>query len=62
MGRDTGEHRQRPGADAPWLRGFLAIVGRDVVVPDQLPPRLAQGVRAIRAVRRRLWEGELPVD
>ena len=62
MARDTDEHLQRPGADAPWLRGFLAIVGRDVVVPDQLPPPLAQGVRAIRAVRRRPWEGELPVD
>ncbi len=61
MARDTDEHLQRPGADAEWLRGFLAIVGRSVVVPDQLPPPLAQGVRAIRAVRRRPWEGELPV-
>ena len=52
---------RRPGDDAQWLRGFLAIVGRDVVIPGQLPPPLAEGVRAIRAVRRRRWEGELPV-
>jgi pimeloyl-ACP methyl ester carboxylesterase len=61
MARDLEEHLHRPGDDAPWLRGFLGIVGRDVVIPDQLPPPLAQGVRAIRAVRRRPWEGELPV-
>ena len=61
MARDLEEHLRRTAADAQWLRGFLAIVGRDVVIPDQLPPPLAQGVRAIRAVRRRPWEGELPV-
>jgi pimeloyl-ACP methyl ester carboxylesterase len=26
------------------------------------PPPLAQGVRAVRAIRRRPWEGELPVE
>jgi pimeloyl-ACP methyl ester carboxylesterase len=62
MARDLDEHLHKPGDDAQWLRGFLAIVGRDVVIPDQLPPALAQGVRAIRAVRRRPWQGELPVD
>ncbi len=61
MARNLEEHLHRPGDDAQWLRGFLAIVGRDVVIPGQLPPPLAQGVRAIRAVRRRPWEGELPV-
>ena len=53
---------RQPGADAQWLRGFLAIVGRSVAVPDQLPLPLAQGVQAIRAIRRHPWEGELPVD
>ena len=57
MARDLDEHLRKTGDDAPWLRGFLAIVGRDVVIPDQPPPPLAQGVRAIRAVRRRPWEG-----
>jgi hypothetical protein len=62
MARETDEHLQRPGGDAEWLRGFLAIVGRSVSIPDLLPPPLAQGVGAIRAARRRPWEGELPVD
>jgi pimeloyl-ACP methyl ester carboxylesterase len=61
MARDLDEHLRKTGDDAQWLRGFLAIVGRDVVIPDQLPPPLAHGVRAIRAVRRRPWQGELPV-
>ena len=61
MARDMEEHLHKTGDDAQWLRGFLGIVGRDVVIPGQLPPPLAQGVRAIRAVRRRAWEGELPV-
>jgi pimeloyl-ACP methyl ester carboxylesterase len=62
MARDLDKHLQQPGDDAEWLRGFLAIIGRDLVIPDQLPPPLAQGVRAIRAVRRRPWQIELPVD
>ena len=61
MARDLEEHLHRPGDDAQWLRGFLGIIGRDVVIPDQLPPPLAQGVRAIRVVHRRPWQGELPV-
>jgi pimeloyl-ACP methyl ester carboxylesterase len=62
MARDLGEQLRKPGDEAPWLRGFLAIVGRSVVIPDQLPPSLAQGVQAVRAIRRFPWEGELPVD
>jgi pimeloyl-ACP methyl ester carboxylesterase len=61
MARDLEEHLHQTGGDAQWLRGFLGIVGRDVVIPDRLPPPLAQGVRAIRAVRRRPWQGDLPV-
>jgi pimeloyl-ACP methyl ester carboxylesterase len=61
MARDLGEHLQATGDGAEWLRGFLEIVGRRAAIPSQLPPPLAQGVRAIRAVRRRPWEGELPV-
>jgi pimeloyl-ACP methyl ester carboxylesterase len=57
MAGDLEQHLHRPGGDAQWLRGFLAIVGRDVVIPGRLPPPLAQGVRAIRAVRRRPWQG-----
>ena len=61
MARDLEEHLHAAGDDAQWLRGFLGIVGRSVVIPDQLPPPLVQGVRAVRAVRRRPWQGELPV-
>jgi pimeloyl-ACP methyl ester carboxylesterase len=61
MARDTEAHLRRPGGDAEWLRGFLAIVGGSIAIPDRLPPSLAQGVRATRAIRRRPWEGELPV-
>lgn len=62
MARELEEHLHMPGDDAQWLRGFLDIVGRTVVIPDALPPPLQHGVRAVRAVRRRPWEGELPVD
>jgi pimeloyl-ACP methyl ester carboxylesterase len=47
------------GDDAQWLRGFAQMVGSDAPVPDQLPPALAAGVKAFRAVRRRPWEAEL---
>jgi hypothetical protein len=57
MARDLEDHLRRTGGDAEWLRGFLRIIGRGVVIPDSLPPALAQGVRAVRAVRRRPWEG-----
>jgi pimeloyl-ACP methyl ester carboxylesterase len=55
-------HLGASGDDAHWLRGFARIVGSDAPVPDQLPPALAAGVKAVRAVRRRPWEGELPLD
>ena len=61
MARDTDAHLRRPGGDAEWLRGFLAIVGGNIAIPGRLPPSLAEGVRATRAIRRRPWEGELPV-
>ena len=60
MARDLEEHLNTTGDDAQWLRGFLAIVGRTAVIPGHLPPPLAQGVRALRAIRYLPWEGELP--
>jgi len=62
MASDLEKHLRKTGDDAQWLRGFLAIVGRSVVIPDRLPSSLAQGVLAVRAIRRLPWEGELPVD
>jgi pimeloyl-ACP methyl ester carboxylesterase len=43
MARDLEDHLRRTGGDAEWLRGFLRIIGRGVVIPDSLPPALAQG-------------------
>jgi pimeloyl-ACP methyl ester carboxylesterase len=48
--------------EARWLRGFAQIIGGDARVPDQLPPALAAGVKTVRAVRRRPWEGELHLE
>jgi hypothetical protein len=62
IARAAEAHLRQAGDDADWLRGFAAIFGRSTAIPDQLPPPLAQGVRAVRAVRRRPWEGELPVS
>ncbi len=61
MAYDLEEHLHRLGDAAQWLRGFLGIIGRDIVITEQMPRPLAQGVRAISAVRRRPWQGELPV-
>jgi pimeloyl-ACP methyl ester carboxylesterase len=61
MARRAEAHFQRADDDADWLRGFGAIFGREVALPDELPPALAQGVRAVRAARSRPWEVELPV-
>jgi pimeloyl-ACP methyl ester carboxylesterase len=60
--RDLDAHLAASGDEARWLRGFAQIIGSSTPVPDQLPPALAAGVKAVRAVRRRPWEGELPLD
>jgi pimeloyl-ACP methyl ester carboxylesterase len=60
--RDLDAHLAASGDEARWLRGFAQIIGSNAPVPDQLPPALAAGVKAVRAVRRRPWEGELPLD
>jgi pimeloyl-ACP methyl ester carboxylesterase len=60
--RDLEAHLDAGGDEARWLRGFAQIIGSDAPVPDQLPPALMAGVKAVRAVRRRPWEGKLPLD
>jgi pimeloyl-ACP methyl ester carboxylesterase len=59
---DLDAHLGASGDEARWLRRFAQMIGSDAPVPDQLPPALAAGVKAVRAVRRRPWEGELPLD
>ena len=54
MARDLEEHLHRPGDDAQWLRGFLGIIGRDVVIPDQLPlPSRKESGRSARSAASR---------
>jgi pimeloyl-ACP methyl ester carboxylesterase len=62
IAQDLEAHLGASGDEAPWLRGFAQIIGSNAPVPDQLPPTLAAGVKAVRAVRRRPWEDELPLD
>jgi pimeloyl-ACP methyl ester carboxylesterase len=50
-----------PHEPADYLRGFLAIVGSDVRLPDPLTPDLEQGARAAM-VERPPWEAEIPLD
>jgi pimeloyl-ACP methyl ester carboxylesterase len=44
-----------------YLRGFLALVGSDVQLPDPLPPSLVQGARAALA-ERSPWEAQIPLE
>ena len=50
-----------PHEPADYLRGFLAIVGSGVRLPEPLPPQLEQGARAAM-VERPPWEAEIPLD
>lgn len=52
-----------PGDDVAWLRRFVEIVGSNAVVPDELPPPLADGARALRAFGEGIpWEIDLPLE
>jgi pimeloyl-ACP methyl ester carboxylesterase len=62
MAQEIETHLRAEGDDADWFRQFVRIVGGNVSIPDELPPALADGVRALRAVRRLPWEGRLPID
>ncbi len=59
---DLDAHLGASDDDARWLQGFGRIIGSNAAVPDQLPPARAAGVKAVRALRRRPWEGELPLE
>jgi pimeloyl-ACP methyl ester carboxylesterase len=62
IARDREAQLGASGDDAQWLRGFAQMIGGDAPVPGQLPPALADGVKAFRAIRRRPWDGELPLE
>ena len=50
------------GDDVELLRGFVELVGSNAVIPDELPPPLAAGARAVRAIRRVPWEIALALE
>ncbi len=50
-----------PHEPAEYLRGFLAIVGSDMRLPEPLPPAVEQGARAAM-VERPPWEAEIPLE
>jgi pimeloyl-ACP methyl ester carboxylesterase len=44
-----------------FAKGFLALVGSELRLPDPLPPGLEQSIRATMA-ERPPWEAEIPLD
>src|SRR5207253_8252806 len=50
-----------PYEPAEYLRGFLALVGSELRLPEPLPADLEQGARASMA-ERPPWEAEIPLD
>jgi pimeloyl-ACP methyl ester carboxylesterase len=44
-----------------FAAGFLAIVGSSAAVPEELPPKVEQSIRATMA-ERPPWEAEIPLD
>lgn len=55
-------HIRGPGEAGEWVRSFVRMVGGTAVIPDELPPALADGARAVRAARTLPWEVELPIQ
>jgi pimeloyl-ACP methyl ester carboxylesterase len=49
-----------PSDPRAFLGGFYALVGRQVELPDPLPPELEQGAQAL-IVQRGPWEAEPPL-
>jgi pimeloyl-ACP methyl ester carboxylesterase len=52
--------RDGPREPAPFLRGFLGLVGSPLEPPSPLPPDLEQGARTLM-VERPPWEAEIPL-
>jgi pimeloyl-ACP methyl ester carboxylesterase len=56
------EHfEEGPREPRAFAEGFLALVGSETRLPEQLPPELEQGIRATMA-ERPPWEAEIPLD
>lgn len=55
-------HIRGPGEAGQWVRSFMHLVGGTAVSPDELPPALVSGVRAVRAARTLPWEVKIPIE
>ena len=53
--------RDGPREPRAFAEGFMRIVGNDARVPDELPPEVERGIRALMA-ERPPWEAEIPLD
>jgi pimeloyl-ACP methyl ester carboxylesterase len=53
--------RYGPREPRAFADGFMRIVGIDARLPDELPPEVERGIRALMA-ERPPWEAELPLD
>ena len=50
-----------PREPRAFADGFMRIVGIDARLPDELPPEVERGIRALMA-ERPPWEAEIPLD
>jgi pimeloyl-ACP methyl ester carboxylesterase len=53
--------RDGPREPRAFAEGFMRIVGIDARLPDELPPEVERGIRALMA-ERPPWEAEIPLD
>jgi pimeloyl-ACP methyl ester carboxylesterase len=53
--------RYGPREPRAFADGFMRIVGIDARLPDELPPEVERGIRALMA-ERPPWEAEIPLD
>jgi pimeloyl-ACP methyl ester carboxylesterase len=56
------EHfRNGPREPRAFAAGFVEIVGTSATIPEELPPEVERGIRALMA-ERPPWEAEIPLD
>ena len=53
--------RHGPREPRAFAEGFMRIVGIAAALPDELPPEVERGIRALMA-ERPPWEAEIPLD
>jgi pimeloyl-ACP methyl ester carboxylesterase len=53
--------RDGPREPRAFAEGFMRIVGTLATLPDELPPEVVRGIRALQA-ERPPWEAEIPLE